>query len=352
MSGARSARRAQGQSLRPGARQRLTTRPSRNARRCRRSSRRSKRLATIARGANAIAAFNAKSPFLKRGIALTPVKFGISFTLIHLNQAGALVHVYSDGSIHLNHGGTEMGQGLFTKVAQVVAEEFGVPLRLRAHHRDQHRQSAERLADGGVLGNRHQRHGGEDRRRRDQGAHGGLRRGAWGVAPETIEFRDGRVFGGNNSMSFGELAKACRLTRVQLSAAGYYSTPEIPGTGRSDRQAVLLFRLWRRVLRGRHRHADRRDEGAARRHPARRRLLAQSGDRHRSGRGRLHPGHGLADHRGTGVRRQGPADDPRAGDLQDPRRLRRARRSSTRGCICGRIRRRASIARRRSASRR
>ena len=54
--------------------------------------------------------------------------FGISFTLIHLNQAGALVHVYSDGSIHLNHGGTEMGQGLFTKVAQVVAEEFGVPL--------------------------------------------------------------------------------------------------------------------------------------------------------------------------------------------------------------------------------
>ena len=76
----------------------------------------------------AIAAFNATSPILKKGIALTPVKFGISFTLIHLNQAGALVHVYSDGSIHLNHGGTEMGQGLFTKVAQVVAEEFGVPL--------------------------------------------------------------------------------------------------------------------------------------------------------------------------------------------------------------------------------
>ena len=75
-----------------------------------------------------IAAFNAKSPFLKRGIALTPVMFGISFTLIHLNQAGALVHVYTDGSIHLNHGGTEMGQGLHTKVAQVVAEEFGVPL--------------------------------------------------------------------------------------------------------------------------------------------------------------------------------------------------------------------------------
>src|SRR5205085_3774879 len=73
-----------------------------------------------------IAAFNAESTILKRGIALTPVKFGISFTTTHLNQAGALVHVYQDGSIHLNHGGTEMGQGLYIKVAQVVAEEFGV----------------------------------------------------------------------------------------------------------------------------------------------------------------------------------------------------------------------------------
>jgi xanthine dehydrogenase large subunit len=77
-----------------------------------------------------ITAFNAKSRMIKRGVALTPVMFGISFTLIPLNQATALVHVYSDGSIHLNHGGTEMGQGLFTKVAQIVAEEFGVPLPL------------------------------------------------------------------------------------------------------------------------------------------------------------------------------------------------------------------------------
>src|SRR3712207_3201121 len=73
-----------------------------------------------------IAAFNAASPIMKLGIALTPVKFGISFTLTHLNQAGTLVHVYQDGSVHLNHGGTEMGQGLYIKVAQVVAEEFGI----------------------------------------------------------------------------------------------------------------------------------------------------------------------------------------------------------------------------------
>ena len=75
-----------------------------------------------------IKAFNANSPFLKKGLSLTPVKFGISFTVQFLNQAGALVHVYTDGSIHLNHGGTEMGQGLFLKVAQVVAEEFQVDL--------------------------------------------------------------------------------------------------------------------------------------------------------------------------------------------------------------------------------
>ena len=67
-----------------------------------------------------------RSPVIKRGIALTPVKFGISFTATLLNQAGALVHVYTDGSVQLNHGGTEMGQGLYTKVAQVVADELGV----------------------------------------------------------------------------------------------------------------------------------------------------------------------------------------------------------------------------------
>jgi len=76
-----------------------------------------------------IAEWNAANPVLKKGIALTPVKFGISFTLTHLNQAGALVHVYQDGSIHLNHGGTEMGQGLFQKVAQVAASASAFPWR-------------------------------------------------------------------------------------------------------------------------------------------------------------------------------------------------------------------------------
>ena len=85
----------------------------------------------------AVRNFNARNKVLKRGIALTPVKFGISFTATHLNQAGALVHVYRDGTVHLNHGGTEMGQGLYIKVAQVVADEFGIGVdRIRINAAD------------------------------------------------------------------------------------------------------------------------------------------------------------------------------------------------------------------------
>jgi xanthine dehydrogenase large subunit len=175
----------------------------------------------------AAAAFNAKSPILKKGIALTPVMFGISFTLIHLNQAGALVHVYSDGSIHLNHGGTEMGQGLFTKVAQVVAEVFGVPLdfvRITATNTAKVPNASPTAASSGsdINGMAAKIAAGEVRARMV-----GFAAELWDVAPEKIEFREGRVFGGNASMSFGELAKACRLNRVGLSAAGYYKTPEI-----------------------------------------------------------------------------------------------------------------------------
>ena len=175
----------------------------------------------------AIAAFNASSPIIKRGIALTPVMFGISFTLIRLNQAGALVHVYSDGSIHLNHGGTEMGQGLFTKVAQIVAEEFGVPLyfvRITATNTSKVPNASPAAASSGTDLN---------------GMAAKIAAGAikermaafaaeqWGVGADAVEFRDGRVFAGNASMSFGELAKECRLARVPLSHAGHYKTPEI-----------------------------------------------------------------------------------------------------------------------------
>ncbi len=175
----------------------------------------------------AVAAFNASSRLIKRGIALTPVMFGISFTLIRLNQAGALVHVYSDGSIHLNHGGTEMGQGLFTKVAQIVAEEFGVPLhfvRITATNTSKVPNASPTAASSGTDLN---------------GMAAKIAAGAikqrmaafaakhWGVGADAVEFRDGRVFAGNASMSFGELAKECRLARVPLSYAGHYRTPDI-----------------------------------------------------------------------------------------------------------------------------
>ena len=107
-----------------------TSRPtacrSRISTRCTPSSTSWSARATTAAGGRRSRPSTPTSPILKRGIALTPVKFGISFTLTHLNQAGALVHVYQDGSVQLNHGGTEMGQGLYQKVAQVVAEEFGI----------------------------------------------------------------------------------------------------------------------------------------------------------------------------------------------------------------------------------
>jgi len=174
-----------------------------------------------------IAAFNAKSPIIKKGIALTPVMFGISFTLIHLNQAGALVHVYTDGSIHLNHGGTEMGQGLFTKVAQVVAEEFGVPLdfvRITATNTAKVPNASPTAASSGSDINGMAAQAGA-RQVRTRMAEVAAR--AWDVPAERIEFRDGRVFGGNASMTFGELAKLCRLNRVSLSGSGFYKTPEI-----------------------------------------------------------------------------------------------------------------------------
>ncbi len=139
--------------------------------------------AIMPRRRDEIAAFNAASPWIKRGLALTPVKFGISFTLTHMNQAGALVHVYTDGSVQLNHGGTEMGQGLYVKVAQVVAEEFGIGLDRVEDHRDDDGESAEHLADRGLVRQRPERQGGAGGGAHDPRAHGrrrrrGVRRGA------------------------------------------------------------------------------------------------------------------------------------------------------------------------------
>ncbi|KAF0231351.1 MAG: xanthine dehydrogenase large [Beijerinckiaceae bacterium] len=174
-----------------------------------------------------IAAFNAASPILKRGIALTPVKFGISFTLKHLNQAGALVHVYSDGSVMLNHGGTEMGQGLNTKVAQIVADEFGVPIervKITATSTAKVPNTAPTAASSGSDLNGMAAKIAA-RTIRDRMAAEAARR--LGMPVEAVHFAHGRVLAGEASMTFAELAKACYLDRIALSSTGYYATPGI-----------------------------------------------------------------------------------------------------------------------------
>ena len=175
----------------------------------------------------AIAAENASDPIIRRGIALTPIQFGISFTLIHMNQAGALVHVYQDGSVHLNHGGTEMGQGLFTKVAQVVAEEFGIPLdwvRITATNTAKVPNASPTAASSGSDLNGM---AAQIAARAIKDRMVAFAMEEYGVARDLVSFRDGVVFIGNTSVSFPELAKKCRQARIQLSHAGFYKTPLI-----------------------------------------------------------------------------------------------------------------------------
>jgi len=175
----------------------------------------------------AIARANAHSPVLKRGIALTPVKFGISFTATHLNQAGALVQVYTDGSVQLNHGGLEMGQGLHTKVMQVLADVFGLPLsaiRISATDTDKVPNTSPTAASSGTdLNGQAAQAAALTLRSRISG----FLAGKYAVAQEAIVFADGRVHLGDRSISFGEAARQAWQGRVSLSATGYYATPKI-----------------------------------------------------------------------------------------------------------------------------
>lgn len=176
---------------------------------------------------DAIRDFNAKNRILKKGLALTPVKFGISFTLIHLNQAGALVHLYTDGSVHLNHGGTEMGQGLYIKVAQVVAEEFGItPDRVKITATTTGKvpnTSPTAASSGSDLNGMAAKEAASQIKKRLIA----FAEREWQVAPDQIRFEKGRVIIANQSMSLGELAKRAHQARIQLSATGFYATPNI-----------------------------------------------------------------------------------------------------------------------------
>ena len=171
--------------------------------------------------------FNAANQVLKRGIAITPVKFGISFTSTLLNQAGALVHVYRDGTVQLNHGGTEMGQGLYIKVAQVVADELGIGIdRIRATAADTSKvpnASATAASSGSDMnGKAAQKAAGKIRKRLTEFA-----ATHYGVTEAEIDFRSGNVYIAERIMAFGELVQAAWAARISLSATGYYRTPKI-----------------------------------------------------------------------------------------------------------------------------
>jgi xanthine dehydrogenase large subunit len=178
-----------------------------------------------------IAAFNARGGIVRRGLALTPVKFGISFNALHLNQAAALLHLYADGSLLLNHGGTEMGQGLFTKVAQVVAREFDIEVaRVRVSATDTAKvpnTSATAASSGSDLNGMAAREACIALKTRLAD----FLAGDWGVATDTIAWRNGAahsIDGGiTRSMPLAELARRAYIGRVSLSAQGFYRTPDI-----------------------------------------------------------------------------------------------------------------------------
>ncbi|WP_213574158.1 xanthine dehydrogenase molybdopterin binding subunit [Stutzerimonas kunmingensis] len=174
-----------------------------------------------------ISAFNAASPILKKGLALTPVKFGISFTASFLNQGGALVHVYTDGSIHLNHGGTEMGQGLNTKVAQVVAEVFQVDIeriQITATNTDKVPNTSPTAASSGTdLNGKAAQNAAQTIKQRlvEFAAR------KWQIFEEDIEFKNGQVRLRDQYISFDELIQQAYFGQVSLSSTGFYRTPKI-----------------------------------------------------------------------------------------------------------------------------
>ena len=175
-----------------------------------------------------IRAFNAANPVVRKGLALTPVKFGISFTAKHLNQAGALVHVYTDGSVQVNHGGTEMGQGLHTKITQVAARELGLSVdkvRITATRTDKVPNTSPTAASSGADLN--------GMATRDACLR--LKMRLLDFAAEhlaqprvSLSLTDGELHGPSGVlMTWGELIQAAYLERISLSEKGFYATPDI-----------------------------------------------------------------------------------------------------------------------------
>ncbi len=197
--------------------------------------------ADIARRQSEITAFNVQNRTLKRGIAISPVKFGISFTLTHLNQAGALVQIYSDGSVALNHGGTEMGQGLHRKLCQVAAAVLGVrdaAVRITATDTAKvPNTSATAASSGADLNGMAVKAACETLRGRL--AH--FVAAQEGCSPEAVRFVAGEVQTPGHCQSFADVVKAAYLARISLSATGFYATPKISWDRLSGQGRPFLY---------------------------------------------------------------------------------------------------------------
>ncbi len=176
---------------------------------------------------NAIRTFNANSPWIKKGFALMPLKYSVGFTAAFLNQAGALIHIYQDGSIHLNHGGTEMGQGLFQKVAQVVAEEFQVDvsqIRVSSAVTDKVPNTTSTAASSGSDMNGA---AAQIAARKIKHRLKVFLAQQWNSSPDDIQFHYGRVVSADQEIGFNELIKLAYMNLIQLSATGFYTNSKI-----------------------------------------------------------------------------------------------------------------------------
>jgi len=182
-----------------------------------------------------IDAFNAAHEHVKRGLAITPVKFGISFTATFYNQGGALVLIYRDGSVQVNHGGTEMGQGLFTKIQRIAADSLGLPLasiRVMPTRTDKVPNTSATAASAGTdLNGAAVVNACEQLLARLRPVAAAL----FACEPDAVRIADGHVLAGQRVIPFAELCEAAYKQRVPLFAQGFYRTPEIhfdPQTGR------------------------------------------------------------------------------------------------------------------------
>jgi xanthine dehydrogenase large subunit len=173
----------------------------------------------------AIREFNVGSPVLKKGLAFTPVKFGIAFNVNHLNQAGALVHVYVDGSVLVNHGGTEMGQGVNTKVAQVVAQELGIRLELVRCTATDTSKVANTSATAASTGADLNGQAAQDAARKIRERLAVFAAHLFGGDAHAVTFLEDMVHAGGKTISFTELVGKAYLARIQLWSDGFYATP-------------------------------------------------------------------------------------------------------------------------------